>query len=113
MIVSHDLFNNVATFRILEPEWFPDHCPMACYLKLCKPWNEYKKETTLTPIIRYIWAEDSTDKVTKAMAKGEIIERLDQVLSITEINESTHTITDILTTIAEVTLIKKNNSKSQ
>ena len=50
------------------------------------------------------------------MADRKIIERLDQVLSITETNESTHKITDILTTIAEDTLIKKtiqnhNNSK--
>ena len=41
------------------------------------------------------------------MAEREIIERLDQVLSITETNESTHKITDLLTTIAEDTLIKK------
>ena len=50
------------------------------------------------------------------MAERKIIERLDQVLSITETNESTHKITDILTTITEDTLIKKtiqnhNNSK--
>ena len=57
MIVSQGLFNNVATFRILEPEWFTDHCPMACYLKLRKPWNEYKKETNLTPITRYIYGQ--------------------------------------------------------
>ena len=34
IIVSSGIWNNVTTFRVLEEEWFTDHSPLSCHMRL-------------------------------------------------------------------------------
>ncbi len=115
MIVSTDLMDNVITFRVLEPDWFTDHSPISCFLKLRKSWTSSQNEqTNLTPITKFIWEEDSTEKITIMLNKSDTIETLKYLTIINDTNECTKGITDLLTTITTNSLTKitkRNPSK--
>ena len=107
MIVSTSLIDNIITFRVLEPDWFTDHSPISCLLKLRKSWTSSQNEQiNMTPITKFIWEEDSGEKITTMLDKHETIDTLISLAGINDTNKCTNGLTELLTTIANNSLTK-------
>jgi exonuclease III len=110
MIVSKDLWNNVLTFRVLDQNWFTDHCPLSCHIKLSNPWITPEKPDKLSPTTRYIWGGDSEEKLSLLVKDTEFVEKCNAILTITDTNKCTEALTEIFTDLAARGLTKRISS---
>ena len=113
MIVSSGIWNKVITFRVLENDWYTDHSPLACHIRMNNPWPSPVLVEKLMPTTKYIWGEDSRDKVTLTLTEPCFIDRLHNVTLMDDTNMCTDTLTEILNDVAKISLVVKTMSPTQ
>ena len=105
MIVSSDIWNKVITFLVLENDSYTDHSPLACHIRMNNPWPSPVLVEKLMPTTKYIWGEDSRDKVTLPLTEPCFIDRLHNVTLMDDTNICTDTLTEILNDVAKISLV--------
>ncbi len=116
MIVSANILNKFASFRVIEPQWFTDHSPLSCQIRLQPPFPNARRNSNMTEFYKYIWDDDSSDKITCALSEPDILENFKHISLIYDSDKCVDSLVDILHTVANKNLVKKTiagNDKSK
>ena len=111
---SGNLNKHVNFFKVLEPVWFSDHCPIQICLNITHSPGPYVQDKTSISFQKFIWNKYSKEKFT-TFIKSEIIhKKLDTYMYIKSffenVDEATDTLSNIIQDVANHCLTKQNIS---
>ncbi len=88
-IVNKDFFNKVRTFSVHSLTDFSDHCPLSLNVNIHKSLVPESKSSDLSPLpSRYVWEDNSKDKLLYQLSLQETNDRLVDFMSKEYVNNS-------------------------
>ena len=119
-LCSWDIYNQIQYFKVLDPVWYSDHCPIQLTIQTEKFFEEQPIDMDQFENLSdyYIWTPDGTKRFKEELESVEIQKRFrDKVLFFCDgkqsntADTSTENFEDILKDIAKKTLIQKKSKE--
>ena len=114
MISSAELYHKVKYFKVLDPVWYSDHCPILCSMKvnMCESIDPEENTHVKPPPVRFKWNDEGAVQFTNRVNETLLTEaRKIQTLN-TDINVIAQEYEKAFFRIASDTLSKKNNNSN-
>ena len=112
-IVSRSVANRTKQFKVLDPVWYSDHCPIQITISspMMPTWNNENLSDNNTGDVResYIWNEEGANKFSVLMNSPENIRKINKFCgdNYTNVEEATDALSNIIKEVAEKSLRKK------
>ena len=106
IITSVSLSNSITSFKVWEPQWFTDHSPISCQIKLNHRLQNKMFDRNLIKCHKYIWNEDSKRKITKSLNDPITVKQFGEVSTLNNTNDCVDHIVKTLQKVADDNLTK-------